>query len=200
MNDGPQRPEIPTCKRRTWDRGRRGVLSSSQPIVHDLYDAGRRPVSLSLKDLKIRFASLPFSEHLSLLVRDWRRRVLRFEDHGLKDGPIRSVSKGFSRFYENRVKCRSSERMNCHIWQPKVCCKNQSSFPSSGNTEAVSFMRAISPPYLRADSGIVVTNSNDDVGLLVVTFAGRGGRSWGSQLTQKRAPTEQNRREPRQLF
>ena len=61
-------------------------------------------------------------------------------------------------------------------------------------------MRAISPPYLRADSGIVVTNSNDDVGLLVVTFAGRGGRSWGSQLTQKRAPTEQNRREPRQLF
>ena len=36
-------------------------------------------------------------------------------------------------------------------------------------------MRAISPPYLRADSGIVVTNSNDDVGLLVVTFAGRDG-------------------------
>ena len=53
--------------------------------------------------------------------------------------------------------------------------KHQSCFPSSGNTEAVSFMRAISPPYLRADSGIVVTNSNDDVGLLVVTFAGRDG-------------------------
>ena len=33
-------------------------------------------------------------------------------------------------------------------------------------------MRAISPPYLRgADSGIVVTNSNDGVGLLVVTSA-----------------------------
>ena len=44
---------------------------------------------------------LPFAEHLSLLVRDWRRRLLRFEDHGLKDGPVRSVSKGFIGIYEN---------------------------------------------------------------------------------------------------
>ena len=52
---------------------RRGVLSSRQPIDNDLYDAA---VSLPrLKDLKS--ASPPFAEHLSLLVRDGRRRLLR---------------------------------------------------------------------------------------------------------------------------
>ena len=98
-------PRWPEFTRANGDRvteGGRGVLSSTQPIDNDLYDAA---VSSPFERL-LKSATLPFSEHLSLLVRDWRRRLLRFEDHGLKDGPVRSVSKGFSRFYENRVKCR----------------------------------------------------------------------------------------------
>ena len=48
------------------------------------------PPRLTLKDKKS--ATLSFSEHLSLLVRDWRGRLLRLEDHGFEDGPFCSVS------------------------------------------------------------------------------------------------------------
>ena len=67
---------------------KRGFYRLVKSIDKDLYDVAAKS---HFERLNIRY-SLPISEHLPLLVRDWRGRLLRLEDHGFEDGSFRSVS------------------------------------------------------------------------------------------------------------
>ena len=67
---------------------KRGFYRRVESIDKDLYDAAAKS---NFERLRIRH-SLPISEHLPLLVRDWRGRLLRLEDHGFEDGSFCSVS------------------------------------------------------------------------------------------------------------